>query len=52
MQEGLVSIIIPVRFRPDLLRVCLDSIIAYTPEKYEFILVCDGVGKGEFDFLK
>jgi len=51
-QTGLVSIIIPVRFRPDLLRVCLDSIVAYTPEKYELIMVCDGVEKGEFDFLK
>jgi GT2 family glycosyltransferase len=50
-QKGLTSIIIPIRFRPDLLKVCLDNIKAYTPEKYEIILVLDGVGK-EFDFVR
>lgn len=50
--KDLVSIIIPVKHRADLLRVCLDSIIAYTLEKYELILVCDDVNKGEFSFIK
>lgn len=50
-QKGLVSIIIPVSFRPDLVRACLDSILAYTPENYELILVCDLVDPKEFEFL-
>jgi GT2 family glycosyltransferase len=36
-----VSIIIPVRFRPDLTEACLDSIVKYT-ENYELILVQEG----------
>jgi GT2 family glycosyltransferase len=51
-QAGLISIIIPIRFRADLLKVCLDSIKAYTPEKYELILVLDGVEGNEFDFVR
>jgi len=38
----LVSIIVPVRFRPDLTKVCLDSIIKYTKIPYELILVQEG----------
>src|SRR5574343_775370 len=39
----MVSIIIPVRFRPDLVRVCLDSIIKYTNDvEYEIIVVQEG----------
>ncbi len=37
----MVSIIIPVRFRPDLTQVCLDSILHYT-EDNELILVQEG----------
>ena len=38
----LVSIIIPVRYRVDLTRVCIDSIINYTKCPYELILVQEG----------
>ena len=40
--NGLVSIIIPVIYRPDLARVCIDSIIAYTKCPYELVLVQEG----------
>jgi len=38
----IVSIIIPVRYRLDLLRVCIDSIKKYTTIPYELILVQEG----------
>lgn len=38
----MISIIIPVRYRPDLTRVCLDSIKSYTKLPYEIILVQEG----------
>jgi len=50
-QKGLTSIIVPIRFRPDLTKVCLDSIINYT-QNYELIIVCDGIKREEFTFLK
>lgn len=39
---SLVSIIIPVRYRPDLTRVCIDSILKYTQSEYEIIVVQEG----------
>lgn len=39
---NLVSIIVPVRYRPDLTLVCLDSIVKYTNVPYELILVQEG----------
>ena len=36
------SIIIPIRYRTDLTRVCIDSIIKYTDIPYELILVQEG----------
>lgn len=42
MVNDLVSIIIPVRYRADLTRVCIDSIINYTKHPYELILVQEG----------
>ena len=44
-EKELVSIIVPVVNRADLTRVCLDSIIKYTSEKYELILVQEGEDK-------
>lgn len=41
MKKGFVSIIIPVRFRPDLLRVCLDILYKYTTN-FELIFVQEG----------
>jgi len=38
----LISIIIPIRNRPDLFRVCLDSLFKYTSEPFELIIVQDG----------
>lgn len=40
--NDLVSIIIPVRYRPDLTRVCIDSIVNYTIHPHELILVQEG----------
>lgn len=48
----LVSIIVPVRLRPDLTRVCLDSIIKYTRVPYELILVQEGENKEITRLLK
>ena len=39
---GLTSIIIPVRYRSDLTRVCIDSILKYTTVPYELIFVQEG----------
>ena len=41
----MISIIIPVRYRPDLIRVCIDSVINYTKPDYELILVQEGENK-------
>ena len=38
----MISVIIPIRFRADLTRVCIDSVLQYTPDA-EVILVLDGV---------
>lgn len=40
-----VSIIMPVRFRPDLLQVALDSLFKYT-KNFELIIVQDGIESG------
>jgi GT2 family glycosyltransferase len=39
---NLVSIIVPIRSRADLTKVCLDSIVTYTETPYELILVQEG----------
>ena len=41
-EKELVSIIVPCVNRCDLTRVCLDSVIKYTEEKYELIIVQEG----------
>jgi len=46
-----VSIIVPVRFRADLTRACLDSILEYTKD-YELILVQEGVDEKLTKLLK
>jgi GT2 family glycosyltransferase len=38
----MISIIVPIRFRPDLTEVCIDSILKYTKGDYEIILVQEG----------
>lgn len=45
-----ISIIIPVRFRPDLTEVCIDSILKYTKD-FELILVQEGEDKQIRDLL-
>jgi GT2 family glycosyltransferase len=45
-----ISIIMPVRFRPDLTKLALDSLFNYTKD-FELILVQDGEDK-EMAFLK
>lgn len=45
VNNRLVSIIIPTRYRPDLTRVCVDSIIKYTKHPYELVLVQEGNDK-------
>jgi GT2 family glycosyltransferase len=47
----MVSIIIPVRYRLDLTRVCLDSIRLYT-QNYELIVVQEGEDEEITDYLK
>lgn len=43
MKTGKVSIIIPVRFRPDLTKVCLDSLFENTKDvPFELILIQEG----------
>ena len=42
MPSNLVSIIIPVRYRADLTKVCLDSVFNYTNVPFEVILVQEG----------
>src|SRR3990167_4819129 len=39
---SLVSIIIPVIYRPDLVKVCLDSVIRYSNYPLEIIVVWEG----------
>ena len=38
----MISIIVPIRYRADLTRVCIDSILNYTNISYELILVQEG----------
>jgi GT2 family glycosyltransferase len=38
----MVSIIIPIRYRADLTKVCIDSVLQYTSYPYELILVQEG----------
>ncbi len=47
----MTSIIIPVRYRPDLTQVCIDSVIGYTND-YELILVQEGEDKEITELLK
>ncbi len=47
----MVSIIIPCRYRPDLTRVCIDSIRGYTHD-YELIVVQEGEDKEITELLK
>ncbi|KKL25818.1 hypothetical protein LCGC14_2401490, partial [marine sediment metagenome] len=47
-----VSIIVPVIYRADLARVCIDSIINYTDFPYELILVQEGNDEEITDLLK
>ena len=42
VNSGLVSIVIPVFNRPDLTKVCLDSILKYTSYPFELVLVQEG----------
>ena len=44
MVEKKISIIVPAIYRPDLTRVCIDSIISYT-DNFELILVQEGTDK-------
>lgn len=46
-----VSIIIPIRYRPDLTRVCLDNLFAYTKD-FELILVLEEVNQEINDLVK
>lgn len=41
-RSNLVSIVVPVFNRPDLTRVCIDSILEYTSHPFELILVQEG----------
>ncbi|MEX0595562.1 MAG: glycosyltransferase [Candidatus Paceibacterota bacterium] len=41
MEKPLVSIIMPCRFKPEITRVCLDSLESYT-DNYQLILIQDG----------
>lgn len=52
MKTGLVSIIIPVRFRPDLLRICLDILFKYTTIPFELIFVQEGDEPGVKECLE
>lgn len=47
----MVSIIIPIRYRPDLTRVCIDSILQYTKD-FELILVQEGEDEEITELLK
>ena len=38
----MVTIIMTVRYRPDLVRVCLDCLFQYTDEEFKLIVVEDG----------
>ena len=51
-QKDLVSIIVPVRYRPDLTAVALDSLFKYTPENFELILIQEGNEKGIAEVLR
>lgn len=49
--KKMTSIIIPVRYRVDLTRVCVDSILAYT-KNYELILIQEGEDKDMTELLQ
>lgn len=48
--KNMVSIIVPIRFRADLTRVCLDSILAYTND-FEVIAVQEGEDEDVFEAI-
>lgn len=48
----MLSIIIPIRFHPDLTRVCIDSVLRYTKPPFEVILVRDGADPEMDDLLE
>ena len=48
----MISIIVPVRFRPDLFQVCLDSLVKYTHEDYELIVIQEGEEPGVKEVLE
>ncbi len=50
-EKEMTSIIIPIRYRADLTRVCIDSVIGYTKD-YELILVQEGEDKEITELLK
>jgi GT2 family glycosyltransferase len=50
-KQSVVSIIVPVRYRADLTRVCIDSIRAYT-KNYELIMVQEGEDEQVTELLK
>jgi GT2 family glycosyltransferase len=47
-----VSIIVPVIYRPDLARVCIDSIYKYTAYPFELVLVWEGDDAGVGEVLR
>jgi GT2 family glycosyltransferase len=47
----MLSIIVTVRYRADLVQACLDSIDAYAPQPYELIIVQEGHEEGIDDLL-
>lgn len=47
----MVSIIIPIRYRPDLTQTCIDSVLNYTKD-FELILVQEGEDKEITELLK
>jgi len=48
----MVSIIVPIRYRADLTRVCLDSIMQYTTVDFELIIVQEGEDKEITELLR
>ena len=51
MKQSVVSIIVPVRYRADLTRVCIDSILGYT-KNFELIAVQEGEDAEITELLK
>jgi GT2 family glycosyltransferase len=48
----MISIIIPLRFRPDLVKACLDSVFENTKSSLEIIIVQDGVDSEMEELIK